>query len=79
MRVEIIMRWLKFITMVRPIIGLIATLAVLLVFNRPIRQILEQFNCSDVVRFRIGPFEIEKSSRRKPARARPKNKRFARP
>ena len=64
MRVEI-MRWVKFITVVWPLIGFIATLAFLVVFYRPLRRILEQFNCSDVVRIKIGPIEIVKQIRPK--------------
>ncbi len=62
MRVEI-MSWVKFITVVWPLIGFIAILAFLVVFYRPLRRILEQFNCRDVVRIKIGPIEIVKRSR----------------
>ena len=64
MQVEI-MRWVKFITVVWPLIGFVAILAFLLVFYGPLRRILEQFNCRDVVRIRIGPIEIVKQSRPK--------------
>jgi len=64
MRVEI-MRWVKFISVVWPLIGFIVILAFLVVFYRPLRRILEQFNCSDLVRLKIGPLEIEKRGSRK--------------
>jgi len=63
-RVEII-SWMKFITVVWPLIGLIAILPFLVVFYRPLRRILEQFNCRDVERIKIGPVEIVKQSRPK--------------
>jgi hypothetical protein len=62
MRVEI-MRWVKFITVVSPLIIFISTLVSLLVFYRPLRGIIEQFNCNDVERLKIGPLEIVKRSR----------------
>ena len=64
MRVEI-MRWVKFITVVWPLVGFIAFLAFLVVFYRPVRRILEQFDCRDVERIKIGPIEIVKQSRPK--------------
>ena len=63
-----IMRWVKFITIVWPLVCFMAVLAFLLVFYRPLRQILEQFNCREVVRIKIGPIEIVKQSRPKHAR-----------
>lgn len=68
------MRWVKFITVVWPLFGFIAILAFLLVFYRPLRQILEQFNCRDVVRIRIGPIEVVKHSRAKHTRTRRRKK-----
>ena len=67
MRVEI-MRWVRFITLICPLLGLIAIVAFLLVFYRPLCRILEQFNCRDVLRIKIGPIEIEKQPRSKPTR-----------
>ena len=64
MRAEII-RWAKFVTVVWPLIIFISTLAFLLVFYRPLCRILEQFDCSDVARIKIGPIEIVKRSRPK--------------
>ena len=59
------MRWVKFITVVWPVIAFIAMLASLAVFHRPLCRILEQFNCSDLVRLKIVPLEIEKRAGRK--------------
>ena len=72
-RVEI-MKWVNFITVVWPLIGFIAILAFFAVFHRPLRQILEQFNCRDVIRLKLGPLEIEKRRSRKPARTRNRKK-----
>ena len=63
-----IMRWVKFITVVWPLIGLIATLAFLAVFYRPLRRILKRFDCKEVERIKIGPIEIVKQSRPKHTR-----------
>lgn len=60
-----LIRPVKVIILPWPIIGIIAILVFLVVFYRPIRQILEQFNCEDVERIRIGPIEIVKQRRRK--------------
>lgn len=58
-----IMRWAKFMTVLWPLI-VSAPIFVFLVFlRRPLRQILERFNCGQVSRIRIGPLEIEKQSR----------------
>ena len=62
MRVEI-MRWVKFMTIVWPLIGIIATLALLAVFYRPLCRILDRFDCQEVERIKIGPIEIVKRSR----------------
>lgn len=62
------MRWVKFITVVWPLIGFIATFGFLMVFYRPLRQILERFNCRDVERIKLGPVEIVKQSRPKQTR-----------
>lgn len=78
MRVEII-RWVKLITVVCPFIGLIGILAFLVVFYRPLRRILEQFNCSDLVRLKIGPLEMEKRDSRNCRRAHPGGKKRSRP
>jgi len=59
------MRWVKFISVVWPLIGLVWTLGFFVAFYRPLRRILEQFNCRDVVRIKIGPIEIVKQSRPK--------------
>ena len=69
MRTELI-RSVKVITLAWPLIGFIATLAFLLVFYRPLCRILEQFNCRNVVRIKIGPIEIVKQSRPKQTRTR---------
>jgi len=61
-RVEI-MRWVQFITIVWPLIGFTATLALLVVFHRPLRRILDRFDCQEVERIKIGPIEIVKQSR----------------
>ena len=58
-----IMRWVRFVTVVWPLIGFVAIFAFLVVFYRPLRRILEQFNCEDVERIKIGPIEIVKQSR----------------
>jgi hypothetical protein len=57
------MRWVRFVTVVWPLIGFVAIFAFLVVFYRPLRRILEQFNCRDVERIKIGPIEIVKQSR----------------
>jgi hypothetical protein len=72
-RVEI-MKWVNFITVVCPLVGLIAILAFFAVFYRPLRQILEQFNCCDLIRLKLGPLEIEKRRSRKPVRTRRRKK-----
>ena len=64
MRVEI-MRWVKFITIVWPLIGFIATLVLLVVFYRPLCRIVDRFDCQEVERIKIGPIEIVKQSRPK--------------
>ncbi len=66
MRTELI-RWVKLIILAWPLIGFVATFGFLMVFYRPLRQILERFNCCDLVRLKIGPLEIEKRRRRKRA------------
>jgi beta-lactamase regulating signal transducer with metallopeptidase domain len=63
-RVEI-MR--KFITIVWPLIGFIATLAFLAVFHRPLCRIPEQLNCGDVESIKIR-VEIVKQRRPKHTR-----------
>lgn len=65
-----IMKWVNFITVVWPLIGFIAILAFFAAFHRPLRQILEQFNCCDLIRLKLGPLEIEKRRSRKPVRTR---------
>ena len=63
--------WTEFIRSVNviilpwPIIGIVAIVAFLVVFYRPIRQILERFNCEAVERIKIGPIEIVKQRRHK--------------
>jgi hypothetical protein len=61
-RVEI-MRWVKFITIVWPLIGFIATLVLLVVFYRPLCRIVDRFDCQEVERIKIGPIEIVKGHR----------------
>ncbi len=73
MRVEI-MKWVNFITVVLRLIGFIAIFAFFAVFHRPLRQILEQFNCCDLIRLKLGPLEIEKRRGRKPVRSRSRKK-----
>jgi len=70
------MRWVRFITVAWPLIGFIAALGFLVVFCRPLCRILDQFNCRDVGRIKIGLIEIEKQSRSKNTRTlrRKKNK-----
>ena len=72
-----IMGWLKFITVVWPVIAFIGLLAFLVVFHRPLRQILKRFDCEDVVRMTIGIRGIELQKRRdaKHTRTRPRGKR----
>jgi hypothetical protein len=69
-----IMKWVNFITVVWPLIGFIAILALFAAFHRPLRQILEQFNCCDLIRIKLGPLEIEKGRSRKPVRSRRRKK-----
>jgi hypothetical protein len=61
-----IMKWVNFIAVVLPLICFIAILAI---FHRPLRQILEQFNCGDLIRLKLGPLEIEKQGSRKLVRS----------
>ena len=61
MRVETV-RWLKLITIAWPVIGFIGMLAFLAVFHRPLRRILEQFDCRNVIRIKIGFIEIVKQN-----------------
>jgi hypothetical protein len=68
MRTELI-RWAKFITVVLPLISTAAIVVFFVLFHRPLRQILEQFNCRGVLRFRLGPLEIEKRGHGKSARS----------
>ena len=49
--------------------GLIAIGTLFAIFRRPLRQILEQFNCGDLIRLKLGPLEIEKQSSRKAVRS----------
>jgi hypothetical protein len=60
-----IIRWVKFITVVWPLIIFIAMLAFLVIFFRPLYRILARFDCKEVERFKIGPIEIVKQSRPK--------------
>jgi beta-lactamase regulating signal transducer with metallopeptidase domain len=64
------MRWVKIATVLWAFIGVAATLAFLVVYCRPLRRILEQFNCEDVERIRIGPIEIVKQCHSKRTRRR---------
>ena len=64
-----VMGWLKLVAAIWPFAGLTVIVAILVVFYRQVRQILAQFNCGDLIRFRLGPLEIEKQSSRKPVRS----------
>jgi hypothetical protein len=55
-------RWVKFITVVWPLIGFIANWAFRVVFRRAPRRIPEQLNCSDIESIKIG-IEIVKQRR----------------
>jgi hypothetical protein len=59
----------KFMTVLWPLIVFVSIIVFLVLFRRPLRQILERFDCSDVSRLRMGPFEIEKQSCPKHTRA----------
>lgn len=67
MRVEL-MRWVKFIIVVWPVIAFIPILVFFVVFHRPLRQILERFNCEDIASMKIGPIEFVKQRRPKRTR-----------
>jgi len=67
MRTELV-RSVKVIILAWPVIGSTAIMAFLVVFRRPLRRILEQFNCTDVERIKIGPIEIVKQGRPKHTR-----------
>jgi hypothetical protein len=67
-------RWVKVITVIWPLISFGGIVVFFLLFHRPLRQILEQFNCCDLVRFRLGPLEIEKQPRGKPVRTHARKK-----
>lgn len=58
-----IIKWVKIITVIWPIIWFVAVLAFLAVYSRPLGRILERFNCEDLERIRIGPFEAVKRCR----------------
>jgi hypothetical protein len=64
-----IMRWVKLIAALSPLIGLGAVGTFLAIFYRPLSQILKRFNCGDLIRLKIGPLEIERRPRPKHARA----------
>lgn len=64
MRTELI-RLVKLITFAWTLIGLLTPFGFLIVFYRPVRNILQRFNCSDLVRLKIGPLEIERWGGRK--------------
>ena len=66
--------WVNLITVALPFMGFIAIAAFFAIFHRPLRQILEQFNCGDLIRLKLGPLEIEKLPSRKPARTRNRKK-----
>lgn len=58
----------EFMTFLWPISLFLSILLLVVLFRRPLRRILERFDCKDVLRIRIGPLEIEKQSRSKHAR-----------
>jgi len=66
--------WVNLIAVALPFMGFIAIAAFFAIFHRPVRQILEQFNCCDLIRLKLGPLEIEKGRSRKPVRFRRRKK-----
>jgi len=69
-----VMGLVKLVAAIWPLAGFTVIVAILVVFYRQVRKILEQFNCCDLTRFRLGPLEIEKQSSRKPVRSRRRKK-----
>jgi hypothetical protein len=61
--------WVNLITVALSFMGFIAIGVFFVILHRPLRHILEQFNCGDLIRLKLGPLEIEKQSSRKPVRS----------
>lgn len=55
-----LIRWVKIISLVWPLVWTISVLVFLIPFYRPLRRIVEEFNCSELLRIKIGPIEIVK-------------------
>ena len=62
MKVQVV-SFVKCITVAWPLISLFAPVVFFAVFLRPLRQILERFNCKEVESIEIGPIKIRKQAR----------------
>jgi hypothetical protein len=69
-----LMWWTKFLILACPLLGLATILVLLVGYYRPIRRILNQFDCPNVTGLKIGPFELSKRSCPQRAHARRRKK-----